>query len=591
MNVRRKFARRARFDARYVAALLLSAACAAACESGPIPCEETATCPPTSLPEAGADASDETGEPDSGLPDAGTDADVRDVSVEPAFEAGVDVARDATFDTTAWDRTETGPTKDALIDRADEPDAEPCDPTAGRSPADNPCLINDRYAVFVSPVGNDFSGSGTRAAPVKTIVRALQLAKGNVTRVYVCDDSTGFPDALAIDATVDGMALYGGFECAGWTYARTRRAKVRPASGVPLSVKGLTAGLTVEEFEFVAADAAEGESSIGAIVDTAAGVLLRGVKIVAGKGGAGSIGADGASGKDGQSASNAQEGSPALCPAQVSQQTGGNWGSASTCGSRGGNGGSANQGLGGGNGISGIPIIDITTPNIGTGGAPGADGVNGSDGNPGAPGVASSAGGSFSASGYASAPPGTNGAEGHVAQGGGGGGASNASGVCIGASGGAGGMGGCGGKPGNGGAGGGAAVAVLSWQSTLTLDHCELVAAEGGAGGNGGNGGLGGLGKSGGAGGAAFDAPDGGISIGKAGNGGAGGNGGPGGSGAGGNGGPSYALVYKGDTPTKLNGTMLAHAAGGAKGIGGSVAMTKAPDGFAASSADEFSVP
>jgi hypothetical protein len=152
-------------------------------------------------------------------------------------------------------------------------------------------------------------------------------------------------------------------------------------------------------------------------------------------------------------------------------------------------------------------------------------------------------------------------------------------------------MGGCGGKPGTGGASGGASVAVLNWQSALTLDRCELVATDGGAGAKGGNGGPGGAGKPGAPGGLAYDGPDGGTSVGKAGSGGAGGNGGPGGSGAGGNGGPSYALVYKGDTPTKLNGTLLAHGAGGAKGIGGGLDVAKAPDGFAGGSADEFSVP
>jgi hypothetical protein len=157
-------------------------------------------------------------------------------------------------------------------------------------------------------------------------------------------------------------------------------------------------------------------------------------------------------------------------------------------------------------------------------------------------------------------------------------------------------MGGCGGAPGMGGASAGASVALLNWMSTVTLDHCELISGAGGGGGNGGKGGKGGLGKDGGFGGAAYTgdagaSPDAGVGLGKGGNGGPGGHGGNGGSGAGGNGGPSYAVVYKGTAPTKMNGTIVAHGAGGAKGMGGSVDGAKAPDGVVGFAADDFLVP
>jgi hypothetical protein len=84
---------------------------------------------------------------------------------------------------------------------------------------------------------------------------------------------------------------------------------------------------------------------------------------------------------------------------------------------------------------------------------------------------------------------------------------------------------------------------------------------------------------------------DAGVGLGKGGNGGPGGPGGNGGSGAGGNGGPSYAIVYKGMAPTKLNGTVVAHGAGGLKGTGGSVDNAKAPDGLTGLAADDFPVP
>ena len=44
-------------------------------------------------------------------------------------------------------------------------------------------------------------------------------------------------------------------------------------------------------------------------------------------------------------------------------------------------------------------------------------------------------------------------------------------------------------------------------------------------------------------------------------------------------------------TPTKLNGTIVAHGAGGPKGTGGSVESVKAPDGMVGAAADDFAVP
>src|SRR6185503_19652938 len=165
-----------------------------------------------------------------------------------------------------------------IIDAVSEADA--CDPGTTKSPANSACLISEKYGVFVSPQGSDATGNGTRAAPYKTLANGLQRAQGNVMRVYVCDEGTGYSDALTVDATLDGMSLYGGFECMGWSYATTRRARVHPVSGVALTVKGLTVGLTVEDFEFDAADAAMGESSIGGIVENSGNVVLRGVKML-----------------------------------------------------------------------------------------------------------------------------------------------------------------------------------------------------------------------------------------------------------------------------------------------------------------------
>jgi len=597
-NVRRLYLRANVDRLLLLAAALSCSALTVACEPSTLSCAETATCPPTPRPDGGADVSTEAGENDVAPPGMDGTTDTPGPSVDVTDERSVDAPAHDDADT-GWPHEDAPADTPIITDAAGEADA--CDPGTAKSPVESACLISEKYGVFVSPQGSDGTGFGTRGAPFKTIGRALQGARSDVMRVYACDDGTGYPDALAINTPLDGMSLYGGFECAGWTYAVTRRARVRPATGVALSIKALTVGFTIEDVEFDATDAAMGASSIGAIVDTSTNIVLRGVKVVAGKGGGGAVGAEGAKGADGPDTGTAQQGSPAICPPATSPQNGGAWSSVSLCGSLGGNGGAAIQFTDGNPGTPGNPRTGVHPPNVDNGGDKGSvgqDGIAGSPGNAGTLGATNLAAGTFSATGFAVAAPGGDGTAGNVGQGGGGGGASNAPALsaCIGASGGAGGMGGCGGLPGRGGASAGASVALLSWMSTLTLERCELISVNGGVGGNGGNGGLGGEGKPGGAGGAAYagDAgpdPDAGMGLGKGGNGGSGSKGGNGGSGAGGNGGPSYALVYKGTAPHKLNGTSLVHGTGGEKGIGGSLDIAKAPDGIVGTAAEEFAVP
>src|SRR6266542_3848654 len=217
-------------------------------------------------------------------------------------------------------------------------DGAGCDST--QSPSESPCVVNDRLGVFVSPSGSD-GASGTKAAPFKTITHALAEASGK--NVYVCAGS--YVEQVTINAVLDGARVFGGFDCATWSYSASMRPKVAPASGVALTVKGVSSGATIEDVEFDAPDAtAAGTSSMGAIVDTAINVSLRRVKIVAGKGAPGQQGTDGAKGNDGPSVTDMQKGAPAACPALIDPQNGGGWTAPSLCGSRGGRGGAANQG-------------------------------------------------------------------------------------------------------------------------------------------------------------------------------------------------------------------------------------------------------
>jgi hypothetical protein len=467
------------------------------------------------------------------------------------------------------------------------PDSASCAPSSAG------CVVYANSGVFVSPLGSD-TGDGTKTSPLRTLAAGFLKAKQSSKPAYVCDEGTGYAEQITVDATLDGLTAYGGFDCTTWSYSTSKRAIVKPAATTALKVSGLTAGLTLEDFEIDAGDATTaGTSSIAVIVDASLDVALKHVTIAAGRGADGPPGANGDPGADGAAPGSEQTGAAATCGTGT-VNVGGSWTDASACGSKGGSGGTVLRNDNGGAGTDGSPTTNITTPSMGTGaaqqtglGGDGNTGNPGSSGNRGAPGQTTSTQGTFSSTGYTVAASGGNGTDGYAGQGGGGGSGSKSASGCIGASGGAGGMGGCGGKPGTGGANGGASIALFSWNSGVTLTSCEIVGSNGGAGGKGGNGGTAGLGKDGAQGGQGITTPS---TIGAGGKGGKGGDGGMGGPGAGGNGGPSYALVFKGTEPTQTT-TTLTPGTGGTKGAGGTAGTVKAPDGAAGDSQQKYAVP
>ncbi len=470
-------------------------------------------------------------------------------------------------------------------------DGGTCDTT--KSPSEESCLVDDAYGVFVSPQGNDSTGDGTMSNPYKTVAKGLTEAKSQSKHLYACADGGSYAETITVNAALDGVELYGGFKCSDWTYSTTLKSKVESPDATAWTVTGLTSGLRVEDFEVVASDATTpGESSFAMIVADSSKVVLRRVKLTAGKGAAGAVGTNGAKGADGTVVGATQPGKPADCTSPPASQTGGGWPGPSACGSQGGLGGTAAVNANGDAGKQGSPTTNLAGAPKGSGGlgatvvgTDGDGGIAGTGGAPGPVGTAASAEGAFTSSGFTVAS-GAAGSNGFPGQGGGGGGASKGNTTCIGASGGAGGMGGCGGAKGTAGGGGGASVALLSWSSSVTLDDSELVSADGGDGGKGGNGGPGGSGGAGAPGGT-----NGGTVMGSGGDGAKGGSGGPGGSGSGGTAGPSYALVFHGTAPAKTGTVMLTAASGGIAGKGGSaggVGVNPAPDGSSGQSAKEF---
>ena len=127
-----------------------------------------------------------------------------------------------------------------------------CDTTL--SPSEAPCLVSSAHALFVAPSGSD-DADGTRAAPLQTISRALELAAGSDKIIVACIATYEEPVAIAT-----GVRLYGGFACpddpAPWTYQKDLRTKIMPSEpGVALEIRNVVDEIVLEDFEFEALDA------------------------------------------------------------------------------------------------------------------------------------------------------------------------------------------------------------------------------------------------------------------------------------------------------------------------------------------------
>lgn len=467
------------------------------------------------------------------------------------------------------DRPDGGPEAEGGV----QGDGPTCNPAAG--PADNACVIDEAYGVFVSAkAGDDVNGTGTRQNPYRTI--ATGIAHGHAThkRVYVCGDADYVE---AVDIAAEGIALYGGFACAGgnWTYIAEGKfnvaARISPSlatlaaagSIAAVTAKYLATGLTMMDFEVDAPDASDpGGSSIAMWVYQSQNITLTRVTLKAG------LGAPGAD----PSAMNNWPYGEASEPNSVwmvgNSATGEKGGAIQKCDtfcvdgnhSTGGWGGDGNATTAS-NGVYGQPVLPTANTNASSGGIAESSSGRCTDGMDGAWAAAASGGagatryGDLSADGW-TPQGGASGLNAGPGQGGGGGGGGLEAGL---GGGGGGGCGGCGGGGGPGGGGGGASFALLSAKSGVTLDACALTAETAG---NGGKGAYGQQGQQGG---------HSGMNSVYGCAGGNGGMGGPGGGGGGGAGGLSIAIAYQGTAPHEVNGTTKTAAAEAAVGGEGGV--------------------
>jgi len=485
--------------------------------------------------------------------EAGSDATVADGGATGDGANG-DAAPEASDDGTASSDMGSG------LDAADAADAFDsfdgfdgfdgfvCDPMKEPSLPDA-CPLTDTSGVFVAPSGHD-GAAGTMADPLLKIGDAIKMAAAGAKRVLACGGT--YNEQVTIDASADtnadGLALYGGLDCIhGWKWKAGTPTVLAPTTpGIVVTLKGLSAGVIIEDFGFHALPGANaGDSSIAVFASKfsspASSVLLRRCDIAAGKG------------KDGQDPVKLGDFGMRAPPGNPGSADGGAPPSPNTCNGVAG----ASVGGGGGapfdNGKDGMDGTPLGASNKGTAGSDCSLGIGklGANGAGGVTGAGASVWATLDETGWkpAAGQAGGNGGDG---QGGGGGASEN-----LNAGGGGGGAGGCGGAGGAGGTGGGSSIGVLAYQSGIDLQQCTITAADAGRGGNGAQGQSG----------QAYGYPGNGGGGGAC-QGGQGGYGGSGGGGGGGAGGLSAGVVWFGVAPT-LDGMSLGSVTLGKFGDGG----------------------
>jgi hypothetical protein len=420
-------------------------------------------------------------------------------------------------------------------------------------PKEFPDCVDERLGLFVDGANGDDANEGTRAKPLKTVVKAIERSP---RRIFVCGGT--YSAALAITKP---LRIHGGFTCGSWQFS-AQKTRIAPASGTAVTVTNVTQRVVeLTDLELASTDAvADSENSV-AVFLVRSTARLRRCSVVAGAGKNGRNGTAGASAGTHDVAPIGNAGNLA------------NGGLAKTCTCS--TGGTTTGGMGanapgagvmtGSAGGSGAPAIAASPP-----GSDGAGGVNTTGCNQGEPNGTGNNGAAAAGVAAPAAPTkratvtetgivatsGENGANGNPGQGGGGGRSYERY------AGGGGGCGGCGGVGGTGGAGGGSSVGIFSFECTLTLDETTIRT---GAGGNGGNGAPGAAGSVGGAGGAAGDPTSSSFGTCPGGSGGTGGGGAPGASGTGGS---SIGVLHVGAAPMTDAATLVVPGASGSGGTG-----------------------
>ena len=416
-------------------------------------------------------------------------------------------------------------------------------------------------AIFYVDPNYSSAPVGTKDEPHTDLLFAVELAKTNGAKAVVI---AGTPNIQLAEPLVipSGVSVLGGYN-GEWIRDTSKRPTIDVSAPTDANVFGVIAedisvGTVLSNLDVRTAHALPGWGNYGLYAKSAGALIVKRVKVQAGRGGDGIAGVNGVDGDVGE---NGKKGGAAgqYIDGVAGGGEGGGGGAGgvacsdpATAGGRGGAGADHQPVI-----TNGFPGESTATAQGGGGGTPSTrDGSAGQNGQApaipvGANGTAGRTGGVVSAEGFwVQDGDGQDGAAGPNGLGGGGGGGSYImENIAAGAGGGGGGSGGCGGEGGKGGEGGSGSFGLFVMASTgVTLIDSSFTADLGGVGGNGGEGGRGGAGGGGGEGGDEHSRFLGGNvpHDHEGGRGGDGSRGGDGGNGGGGAGGVSYgAYCYQ----------------------------------------------
>ncbi len=402
-------------------------------------------------------------------------------------------------------------------------------------------------AVFVSRnTGND-DWVGSRNAPMATLQAALSRAVARGKMQLFVARGEYVVSSLQLS---NGISIYGGYDENTWQRTSGNRTILTSTASLGVRAMNLSSPTTLDLLEISVQPSIYQMHNYGLFAVNSPGLIVRNCSIQSGPAHAGFNGSSGSIGNSGNAGSSGGPGveNGGLGCAKTGQPLGGAGGSSPVAGGTGGrpnrqnvSGFSGSAGVGGAAGGPGTPAKqgNWNTPSTYWG----SPGTNGSAGATGSAGTA--AGFAFSSNGFNDEPIG-NGGTGNTGGNGGGGG-------------------------GGGGTAGGGSFAVYLWNSSITLENCQVASGAAGYGGAGANGGSGGNGGAGGTpDGTGRGNPYGGSSTqddgSNGGRGGRGGNGGTGGQGGGGVGGPSIGIYRGSGSTANLINTSVTLGSGGNAG-------------------------
>src|SRR5262245_18420306 len=127
-------------------------------------------------------------------------------------------------------------------------------------PSENNGDVDDECGIFVAQSGKD-TGPRTKAMPVHTFARAIELAEAAQKPIYACAES--FLENVTVP---EGTIIYGGLNCtSSWEHVgSSTKTTLSLSNGIPLMLVESGSGTVhIEDVAAMAANASTpGESSV-----------------------------------------------------------------------------------------------------------------------------------------------------------------------------------------------------------------------------------------------------------------------------------------------------------------------------------------